>query len=482
MTKTYIFCVLALLLFSFPAITAEPPDQDEVNPLLASPEEEEEAVPEPVRDRSAAALFNDASLTLDSGYYGRARSADNRGRLDGSGQPVREHKDEIHVNVFGQGVFMRSGYAWGIVGFDVGGVTNLGRGRGWSEVLYHKEPENRDRSSVALGEAALKLRLDGGGDYGFDARGGFTPISVGTLGTSGGLHSHSYRGLETKVRYKNFWLGYGWADRFRNEWDDTYRDMTNSWHQNRWGYDDGKHISYVHSLGARYEFGPDNAGFVDAGVGEGRRYRRNAQAVASVPVDLGCIGKLTLTGYGMVAKYREYFDAAADRSTEYHVSGMASLKTGLWTFSAGWGHTRAPDSQEMQFRLTAWGNSDNRNFIQTWAQLDDFVWDGQNVVKTGVKYEIGEKVCLPGLSVGASYNFGWNARNPGAGRKSTGWEVDYHVEYAVREGRLKGLAMGLYAGHLRYANNNFHGKQNRNDIKAIVTYSKTLESFLRHRQ
>ena len=475
MTRLFPLFFATVLVYCAVVPAQEEPNADGINPVHPAPAVVHAAPLEPMRQKGFASLFDDAELTLRSTYYGRARSADNRGRPNN-----RPHDNEIHVNAFGQGVDFRSGYAWDIVGFDVSGLTNLGRGNGTSEVLLHKEPGNRDRSSATLGQAAVKMKL-GAPDFGLEARGGFTPISIGSLGTSGGLHSHAYRGFETKFRMGDFWLGYGWADQFRNEWDSHYRDMTNAWHQNRWGNYGARHIPYVHSLGARYEFGHDKAGFIDAGVGEGKGYRRNAQLVVSVPVDLGCWGVLTMTGYGIAAKYREKF-AKADKSLEYHVSGLAHLENGDWTFSAGIGHTSAPDSEEMQFRLTAWGNSDNRNFIQTWAQLDDFVWDGQNVVKAGVKYKLGNRLGLPGLSVGASYNFGWNARNPLRERKSTSWEANYHVEYSVQSGALKGMALGVYAGHLRYANNKFHGKQNRNDVKVILSYSKTLEGFLRWRK
>ena len=477
MNKTLTLFLSAFLCAAF-IHGSEYPVLDETNPLLPSADWEAAEAPIPAAT-GFSTLFEDASLTLRSTYYGRARSADNRNRYDGAGNPVGKHTNEIHVNSFGQGVDLRSGYAWGILGFDVSGHTNLGRGNGWSEVLYHRERGNEDRSSLTLGQAALKTRL-AAGDFAFEARGGFTPISIGSLGTSGGLHPHAYRGFETKVKYKDFTLGYGWADQFKNEWDDHYRDMFNKWHQNRFGNDDGRRIRYVHSLGMRYEWGENKDGFADIGVGEGRRYRKNAQAVISAPFDLS-FGTLTLTGYGIVAKYQDLY-SDRKKATEYHVSGSAKLKTGLWTFATGLGHTRAPDSEEMQFRLTAWGNSDNRNYIQTWGQLDDFVWDGQNVVKAEVGYELGKKVRLPGLSVGARYLYTWNGVNPNRIAKSAGWELDYNVEYQVQKGALKGLSLGVYAGHLRWANNKFHGKQNRNDVKVIMSYSKTLESFLRRRK
>ena len=474
--RPFLSALCLSLLCSIMPQAGEPLLDDEVNPQLTT-DYLGVVVEPPHRENGIIPLWEDSSLTIRSTYYGRSRYADNRDR---QGSP--NDQNEIHVNAFGQGLDFRSGYAWGVIGFDITGQTNLGHGNGNSEVLYYDGIANKDKSSVSLGQAALKTRL-GDDDFAFEARGGFTPISVGSLGTSGGLHSHAYRGFETKFKMRDFWIGYGWADQFRNEWDDTFREITSHWDQNRW-YNHGGRISYVHSLGARYEFGPDKAGFVDLGVGEGRRYRRNLQGAVSVPVELCNIGRLTLTGYGIAAKYRNgglFANGKTGNETEYHVSGSAQLETGDWTFMTGLGHTSSPDSGEMQFRLSAWGNSDNRNFIQTWGQLDDFVWDGQNVVKTGAKYAIGKRVSLPGLSVGASYLYGWNADNPGRNDKSNGWEVDYNIEYAVQEGRLKGLSMGVYAAHLRYAHNRFSGKQNRNDIKVILSYSKTLESFLRRR-
>lgn len=470
MTLAWRTTALPLCLFIVLAAARAGEDGDGVNPLAAA--RPADIGPEPIR---FAPLFEDASLTASLLYYGRDRDANNN-------RPDRAaDSNEIHVNSFGQRLDFRSGYAWDMIGFDVTGQSNIGRGRGWSEVLYHDGPSNRDESSASLGRAAVKTRF-GKEDLRFEARGGFTPIGVGSLGTSGGLHSHAYRGFETRFIFKNLSLGYGWADRFRNEWDNTYRTMTTAWHQNRRGFDPyGRDISYIHSLGLRYEFGHENAGFVDLGVGEGHKYRRNAQAAVSVPIRIENVGVLTLTGYGIWGKYRPALSGLEKPSNEYHVSASAQLKTGGLTLMAGYGKTWEPDfNDEFQFRLTAWGNSDNRNFIQTWAQLDDFVWHGQNVVKIGAKYDIGAHVNIPGLSIGASLNYGWNGINPNRTDRSRGWEFDYQVEYAVPDGPFKGLALGVYAGHLRYNNNSFHGKQNRDDVKVIASYSITFDKFLKN--
>jgi len=478
--KTHSQRLLALwvILFVFalvpaPSAAEEAEVVEELNPLLIMPADDQFSAPYHPYEGTAA-FFNDASLTLSSAYYGRARSADNKNR-----SVTRSDQNEIHVNAFGQRVDFVSGYAWGWLGMDVSGQTTLGKGRGWSEVLLHEEPQNIDRGSISLGQAALKTRF-GDEQLGFEARGGYTPIRVGSLGTSGGLFSHAYRGFEGKFLLKGFQLGYGWADQFRNEWDNTFRDMTNSWGQGRYN-DPAKRVSYIHSLGLRYEFGEDKAGFADFGVGEAHNFRRNMQGVVSVPFDLGEIGKLTLTAYGIAAKFRDkgLYNAGKPIRTEYHISGSATLKRGDWTYGVGMGHTKSLDMEEMSFRLASWGNCDNRNFIQTAGQLDDFVWDGQNVAMARIRYDIGEKIRLPGLSVGVVGFWSWNGGNSRFGGKCRSWEIDYSVEYAVQKGSLKGLAVGVYAGHLRYSGNNFHGKQNRDDVKLIVTYSKTFEEIFK---
>ncbi len=478
--------VFLLLPYTAVAMDIPPsiPAQDELPPLHPTPPPDARAGLDPAAP-GAAALLEDAVINIRSMYYGRARSVDNRNRRDDKGNLEPYDKNEIHVNALGMGVDFRSGYAWGWLGFDISGQTNLGRGHGWSEVLYHKR-NNTDTSSMSLGMAALKTKF-GDSELGFETRAGYTPISVGSIGSTAGINPHAYRGFESKFLFRDWELGYAWADRFRNDWDNTFRRMTNSWGQGRFG-DATRKVSFIHTIGLRRNFGLDNAGFVDLGVGEGRHYRQNTQLAASVPIDVGQWGVLTFTGYTQVARYtgngpRENLRTgrADDRTTEYHVSGLASLKTGDLTLSTGLGHTRAPNSDEYQFRLTAWANSDNRNFIQTWGQLDDYVWDGQNVFKAAARYDLGNVLpCLPGLSVGASYLYGWNAANRGSG-DSTNWEVVYYAEYAFKEGWADGLAVGVYAAHLRYSHNTFHGKQDRNDVKLIISYSRLLENVFKRR-
>ncbi|MDL2264205.1 OprD family porin [Synergistaceae bacterium OttesenSCG-928-I11] len=417
----------------------------------------------------AGAFWDEATLGFRAIYYGRDR--DNH---DAPGN----RSGEIDVDAFGYGLDFRSGYAWGVVGIDASLALNLGDGEGNSEVLLYDSRRNDDSSSASYREAALKFRF-GGAAQSFALRGGYTPIRVGTIGTSGGINPHGYRGVEAKWSVGDFEFGYGWADRFHNDWDDRFRPMTNKWHQNRDGYADGERIDYIHSFGARYAFGPDKSAFVDVGFGEGRDFRKNAQVAVVYPRTLADGGALTLTGYFIWGKYDETlaYDFTTDATDEYHFSASARYAKGPWSFQLGYGQTDAEDSKEMQFRLTPWANSDNRNFIQTWAQLDDFVWDGTRVVKIGATYDLSQKFFprMPGLRIGASFNYGWGIESCDARGTIHATEFDLSLEYVPTEGPLKGWSAGIYPAWLRYEDDTFYGKPSRNDVKFIVAYNHTLD-------
>lgn len=462
------FCfVCAFLLFprclmAQDVIPSVDPNEDSPDPLFEYrfEDESEEAI-----GRRAMDFWRDARMDVRLTYYGRDRN--NHG--DGG-----EGGGEIHVNAFGYGMDFRSGYAWGVIGFDGSLAMNLGHGKGNSEVLNFNSKTGEDRSSASFREAAIKLNF-GEERNRFTLRGGFTPIRVGTIGTSGGINPHGYRGLEAKWQLGGFELGYGWADRFHNDWDDTFRDMTNMWHQNRDGYNDGERIDYIHSLGVRYAFGPDKAGFVDIGVGEGDGFRKNAQIAASYPFVQDDGGILTLTGYYIWGKYQEELASylTENPSSEYHFSASARYQRGPWSFLAAYGQTDADDSKEMQFRLTPWGNSDNRNFIQTWAQLDDFVWNGEKVVKLSAVLDLSQSI-LPGLRAGASFNYGWDIESYDDRNTISAREFDLSLEYVPSEGSLKGWSFGVYPAWLRFDDDTFYGKHSRNDVKFIVGYNYTM--------
>ncbi|WP_080962414.1 OprD family outer membrane porin [Chromobacterium subtsugae] len=413
-------------------------------------------------------LITKSETTFSALYYGRDRQEK---------QPNNSNGGDIRVNALNLGLNFKSGYAWNVLGFDAAAHSSirLTKGIGFSEVLYHdyKDMSNpaeggggKDKSDAVLSQAAVKFRQSPDGQ-GFSARAGYTPISIGTMGTSGGLQSHSYRGFEGKYKLGDFEIGYGWADQFRNEWDNRFRDMTNSWEQGRSNGSAAKRVDYVNSLGLRYA--PENA-FVDFGVGEGKDYRRTAQIAGSYTWKLS--GGDSLTG---VAYYFQGKDEAQlgmkNSQTAWHTSASLAYTTGGLTVQGGLGKSHNPDGGEVNFRMTPYGNSDNRNFIQTWGQDDDFVWDGTQVVKLGVNYDFA-KQGLPGFSLGASANYATGLKNPNGAPDSKAHEIDLSAGYTVQSGPLKGASIGVYPAW--YRSGDFYGKRDRNDVKVIASYSKTF--------
>lgn len=325
---------------------------------------------------------------------------------------------------------------------------------------------------IGLAPRSLKEEL------GIEARSGYTSIVAGSIGTAGGKSNNAYRGFETKVRVKGAQIAYGWADQFGNKWDRIFRDMELPKNVAA-AYPGGRRIQYIHSLGGRFEFGSGRNAYVDAAVGEGHLYRRNAQLAAGIPFTIENIGEVTLSAYGMVAQYHEAKSGIADPDTEFHVNGSAQLKSGDWTFLTGVGRTHAPDSAtDMKLSLTPGPHSDSRTFIQTGAHLDTFITNGQNVFKLSAKHDIGNILNLPGLRAGVSYNYGWNAKVPGARERGESREIDCSVEYAVREGKLKGVTAGVVAGNVRYDEVRPSGKRDRDDVTVFISYSRMLETFL----
>lgn len=418
-------------------------------------------------------FFKDSSLILRSIWYNRHRTAVNTSPNNAGSA------GKIDVSALGTALDFSSGYAWGIIGMDLSLNSNLkiGSSTGQSEVLYYDYVTGQEKSEVAIGRASLKLKL-GDETNGFKANVGYTPIEVGTLGTSGGLHSHAYRGFDAKYTFHNFELGYGWADQFHNEWTRSFLDITNSPFQNEAPYQGtGQRIDYIHSLGGRYTFGANKQGVIDVGFGEGKDYRTNQQIAVDYNFDLGVERSLNLIGYYFQGKYDTQLSDIPNPVNEWHTSFGAKYKDGPWSVFAGYGKTYAPNSGELDFSLAPWANADNRNFIQTWGQLDDYVWDGEQVIKLAAEYEVGKLINVPGLVAGVGYNYGWGLVNKDSDGNVIGTsklsEIDTKLVYTVEKGKLKGLGAGIYAGWLR-GDKDFYGKPNRNDVKFIVSYEVAL--------
>ncbi|UYM17592.1 OprD family porin [Endozoicomonas euniceicola] len=444
-------------------------------------------------------FIDGASMDMGIMYYGRQRNAKGDRYTNTDGKIGINDNRDIKVNTLGLNANLKSGWYEDWFGMDVSAFSNIdlmgGHGYGQSETLYYDVDKGKERSSSRLGRARFRMKF-GDEKMGAFFKAGITDIHAGTIGTSSGANGHAYRGAEAKGHFENLSLTYGYADRFMNDWNDELLEMTNSWHQNntenKAGH--GEVVKYIHSLGGRYE---GENGWMELAAGEGKGYRKNAHFAGSYGFGLSDDTRLTLTTYYQTAEYQDdkagkhmIVDARGKAEQEYTWSSSAVLTHGGWSFVGGYGQTHAPDSGEYQLRLTAWGNSDHRNFIQTASTLDDFLWDGQKVARAGMSYNFDEQG-IPGLTLGVNAFYAWDAyNNRGTSTENRDGKMealDFQIMYSFQSEPLKGLWVGVFPSFLRVSDTarsedtvNKDAKRNidkssRNDLKVIATY--TLKVF-----
>ena len=405
-------------------------------------------------------FIDGSSMDIGMMYYWRERDGE-----DYSAESGKDEDGNLRANAFGMNVNFTSGYYNGWLGLDASVFSNtkVGHTEGQTEVLYWDGENGQEESSSRLGRARVKVKF-GDEQLGFNAKAGITDINAGTIGTSAGINAHAYQGAEANLNAGNFQLSYGYADRFMPDWDDQMDQF-------EVGSDT---IENIQSVGGRYNLG--DSGFVELAYGEGADFRKNYHVVGSYGFDLSEDTQLTLLSYYQEGQYEELgekaFEVNGNASKEYTWSSSATVSHGAVTAMIGYGQTEAQDSKEYNLRLTNWGNSDHRNFLQTWAQLDDFLWDGQKVVKAGVSYNFADSG-LPGLNIGASYNYGWDIYN----NRDTATEnrdgkmsaVDLAFSYSFQHEKLKGLWVGVFPAYLNVQDTDV--KNDRTDVKVMATYS-----------
>jgi hypothetical protein len=377
---------------------------------------------------------------------------------------------DVDTILGGFGVQFFSGY-YGFIGVDAATYTNIGTGNGFSRMLKHDFDDNKDRNVTDLNIAAVKARFEGAGLV-LNARAGYIPVNVGTLGTYLGahhpdvsrpdyfgrfntnLHSHSYRGFEGKLMVEDtLELSYAIVDRFTPEWTEETNDME---------AEDGDKLSFIHTMGVRNLFagdGTDEGGYVDLGVGHGSKYRLNAQAAFVYPIIMPQ-GKLELHGF---AHYGQYMDKSGyeDITGEYYIGGSLVFEyTDFARIQLGHSYTSADNSQDMNFGLAPDLFADDRAFLQTNMRLDNFAWDGERSTKFAATLYF-TLMGFPGLEAGFAYAGGWDKA----------YELDLHVYYEFPEGNaLEGVYIGLYQARIHWYND----FKNEDDIRGVAGYTFSL--------
>jgi len=441
---------------------------EDTNPPLYQVEESQE------RSFSTGTKFFDEGTVSGNFYYFQ------RKRMRMSNGDDRWHNNLDHATA-GVGAEFSSGFVGDFIGVDVGAfsATDLWTSKKpYHELAFfpHRDPWSTNWGSehsdngVSLHKALVKLRH---GETWWGKAGYFQPTGPGVLGTNWSVYPGTYRGAETGFTHKGFSMAAAWADQYKAPW---FRD---TYHFRR---DDGSHVAWLWSLGARYVFDAESAlagTTVELAYGESENFLQNGHFKIKNQRTLGD-GDLTF-GYQLYAMDDSDSSGANDNfdgpATQHFLFGKYT--TGPWTFRAEYTYTLAPQNNEnnkgyFAYRLISRYGGSQGALEPDWNTRSDWNHNRESAAFVNVsrKFSIfGHK----GFEAGVTYSHGWDgkARGYSTHLNERAWAVD--LIYTVPEGPLQGAT--IKAHYMEYKNstglNDWEGFQNafqdERDFKLLIT-------------
>ena len=256
----------------------------------------------------------------------------------------------------------------------------------------------------------------------------------------------TYRGIEAGYsrdfqQAGELSFSYMWADEYKAPWHletDGFRQA-----------DQQTPVDYLHSIGAKYDF--KNDFILEAAYGQAEGYVDQYFLKGSYKIDIA--------GSPLTASYQFY--GAEDRISDKNdpnslYDGLAWLQgltfgydTGpaTWRLEGTWVKAEGNQGYFLQRMTPTYATSNGRLDIW-WDNRSDFNANGEKALYAGVMVDL-KKWQLPGLSVGGSYVYAWDARpstNPVYDQsqrlKESAWSLD--AVYTVQDGRAKDTQIKLH--------------------------------------
>lgn len=435
----------------------------------------------------AAGFVEEATLTGNVYYWQRHRE---RKDLALGSDRYGQYQQNLHHSTFNANLDFSSGYAADIIGIDLalfGALELSDKGPAAPNEIGFSDAKTRweekwtgDKNGASLYKAALKFKLD---DYWFRA-GYLQPQGQTLLAPHWSFLPGTYRGAEAGVKTDfseagELLLSYMWTDQYKAPW---YRNTY------KFRKADGKSgISYLHSVGAKYDFKNDVQ--LEGAFGQAANYMDQYFTKVSWAIPVA-ENKLRTSWQFYGAKDKE--SGGVSNSNDVY-EGLA------WLQALTFGYTAGP----LDFRLEgSWVKADGNQgfFLQRmtpgyatsngrmdvwWDSRSDFNANGEKALFAGVMYDL-TSWNLPGWAAGTSYAWGWDARpgkNPAYKQnqrlKESAWNFD--LLYTVQQGPVKGTLFKLH--YTRYDNHSSlpsysggYGNvfQDEKDVKFIVIAPFTL--------
>jgi len=411
----------------------------------------------------ASGFIDDSSLTGGLYYWQRERDRRDMNktieetRPDGTQVTVNnpdynKYATNIAHSAANINLDFSSGYAWDLFGIDLAALSAFEfaevNNNGFpNEIAFsshnnvYGEKYSGNRDGVNIYKASGKFKHGGfWGHAGYIQPSGQTLITPQTAFMPG-----AYRGIEAGYQHDFGQSGalsfsYLWADRYKSPW---YFEMDGFRQADR-----QTGISYLHSIGAKYDFKNDFV--LEAAFGQSKSYVDQYLAKASY--------KLQLANNPLTTSYQFY--GARDRvgnnqdpnSLYNGLAWLQALNLGYTTGQFNWSLegtiTKAEGNQGFFLpRMTPTYASSNGRNDTSWSSRSDFNADGEKAIYAGVLYDLA-KWELPGFAVGGSYVYAWGAKpssNPiydqSQRLRESAWSLA--AIYTLQDGRAKGTEFKL---------------------------------------
>ncbi|MFB3239597.1 OprD family outer membrane porin [Aeromonas salmonicida] len=408
----------------------------------------------PTYGKSYEAFADDAKLSGGVFYFQRERDRKQAqdAHYNDKGEYVPAQDGKYHSNLSHStaqlALNFNSGYAWDVVGIDIGGfgAANLAvdESNGVNEEnefsfwgnSWGAGGDGLSENGASLSTAALKLKFMDGA---VTAKGGFTQLNIpGILGVNWSYQPGTYRGGQIEGNFGGLYLTYAIADEYKAPWFRNTNGFSKSNPYASDSYSDANQIDYIHGLAARYTF--ENGTAVTGSYGQSEGYMDSYHFKLAQKFDV--LGGLNTSYqfYGSDTDNNDYDGLAWQQALTagWAIGPYGFRIEGLWTKAEG-------DLGNYLPRLTrGYGNSQGANEIW-WDSRSDWNHNNEKALFAGVNRSLDDLVGAPGWSVGVSGAYGWDAEN-GDGTRTDGteWAANFDVMYTVQDGKLKGTLFKLH--------------------------------------
>lgn len=392
-------------------------------------------------------LFTKNKLSGGIFYFQRERD-----RIDDG--PTGTHKYQSNLNHATSQLSLNynSGYAWGVLGFDLGGfgaydlaVDESNPVNEENEFSFlsdswgdHSTTDGLPDNGVSINNAHLKFRLF---DEHVTGKLGLADLNVpGIMGVNWSYQPGAYRGAQIEGLFGNLYLTYAYADKYKAPWFKNLAGFSKAQRTALDNFSEENQIDYIHGLAARYNFSDKTS--VTTSLGQSQGYMDSYHfKLAHTFAELGDIAT-SYQFYGSETSNDDYDGLAWQQAltSAWQMGPYGFRVEGLWTKAEG-------KLGNYMTRMTRdHGNSAGANEIW-WDSRSDWNADNEKAIFAGITRTFDDLVSAPGWSVGVSGAYGWDAEYRWQSNNYSGadeWALNFDVLYTVPQGSLKGTVFKLH--------------------------------------